>query len=236
MEPTEEMRRRYSRQTVLEEIGIEGQMRLLAGSVGIVGCGALGSMAAMQLAGAGVGRIGFADFDTIDISNLQRQLFFSEKDCGKLKCEILAERMLAINSGIAVEPLPSFLTPSSIDDWIARYDFIIEATDNSSSKFMVDKACEEMMKPCCIGGVRGFSGQISTFFGDGLRYRDIFCDVPEDGVTPCAMTGVIGPTAAIVASVQASEAIKWITGAGEPMSRRLLTFNLLNGDWNVIEL
>lgn len=236
MELTEEMRRRYSRQTVLEEIGIEGQIRLLDGSVGIVGCGALGSMAAMQLAGAGVGRIGIADFDTIDISNLQRQLFFAENDCGKRKCEILTERMLAINSGTAVEPFPSFLTPSSIGDWIARYDFIIEATDNSSSKFMVDKACEETGKPCCIGGVSGFSGQISTFFGNGLRYRDIFADVPEDGVTPCAMTGVIAPTAAIVASVEVSEAIKWLVGSGESMTGKLLTFNLLSGEWNIIEL
>lgn len=231
-----EMMRRYARQTAVAEIGPEGQLRLLGGSVGVVGCGALGSMVAMQLAGAGVGRIGICDFDTIDVSNLQRQLFFATGQCGESKCKVLAERMRALNPDVRVEPLKAFLTPRSAAEWIEGYDFIVEATDNASTKYLVDSLCDAAGKPCCIGGVWQFSGQVSTFMPGNVRYGDIFPEAPDDGFTPCSTGGVIGGAAGVVASVQAVEAIKYLAGAGCLLMGRLLTVDLLKGEFRTLPI
>lgn len=231
MEMNAEMKRRYARQIVLAEIGVEGQQRLLDGSVAVVGCGALGSMVAMQLAGAGVGRIGICDFDTIDVSNLQRQLFFDTDQCGRSKCGVLAERMKRLNPDITVEPMAMFLTADTARIRLAEFDFIVEATDNAPTKYLVDAVCAEIGRPCCIGGVRRFSGQVATFIPGGVRYADIFPEAADGGVTPCSTGGVIGGAAGVVASVQAVEAIKYIAGAGVPLSGKMMMFNLLSGDF-----
>lgn len=234
MEMNSEMKLRYARQTVLADIGTEGQRRLLSASVGVVGCGALGSMVAMQLAGAGVGRIGICDFDTIDVSNLQRQLFFATGQCGQSKALVLAERMRALNPGVAVEPSTSFLTAATARQWLSQFDFIVEATDNASTKYLVDKVCDEIDKPCCIGGVWQFSGQVSTFLPGGVRYGDIFPEAADESMTPCSAGGVIGGAAGVVASVQSVEAIKYLAEAGSPLSGRMLMFDLLKGDFNTL--
>lgn len=229
----EHARRRYGRQIIIPEIGEEGQLRLMQGSVGIVGCGALGSMAAMQLAGAGIGRIGLCDADTIDVSNLQRQLYFTTHECGQSKSEVLTRRILDLNPGVNVESTTEFLTVETAADWLSDYDFIIEATDNAPTKFLVDKACAAIGVPCCIGGVWQFGGQVSTFLPGDARYSDFFS---EDEVEQGSIRGVVGSAPAIVASVQVSEAIKYVAGIGVGLSGRLLTFDLLTADWQVISL
>lgn len=228
---------RYKRQMAVEGIGKEGQERLMRGSVMVIGCGALGSLAAMYLAGSGVGRIGIADFDTVDVSNLQRQLFFSEAESGKKKCSLLAERMRSLNSEITVEEHHLFLTPKVGKEILCDYDFIIDATDNPASKIMTDRLCEEIGKPCCIGGVEGFRGQLLTILPGDERYREIFADIPEDpGLTPCAIAGVMGPAAGVIASLEAMEAIKYLSGCGKLCRNRILDIDLRDLRFSSVEL
>lgn len=219
---------RYSRQIVLPEIGREGIERLLASSVLIVGSGALGCISAMYLAAAGVGRIGVADFDTIGLSNLQRQLSYTEDDIDKLKADTLAAKLKAINSAVEVEVINKMLTKGNIAEYVGRYDIVVEGSDNPSTKYLVSDAAKALGKACVIGGVRGFIGQLTTQLPDGPFYRDIFPDIADQcGMTPCASMGVLGPVPGVVASLQATEAIKLITGAGTPLSGRLLQIDTL---------
>lgn len=219
---------RYSRQIVLPEIGREGVERLLASSVLIVGAGALGCISAMYLAAAGVGRIGVADFDTVGLSNLQRQLSYTEDDIDKLKADTLAEKLKAINSAVEVEVIIKMLTKGNIAEYVGRYDIVVEGSDNPSTKYLVSDTAKALGKACVIGGVRGFIGQLTTQLPDGPFYRDIFPDIAEQcGMTPCTSMGVPGPVPGVVASLQATEAIKLITGAGQTLSGRLLQINTL---------
>ena len=219
---------RYAREMSLPEIGREGVERLLGASVLIVGCGALGSVAAMYLAAAGVGRIGVADFDTVGLSNLQRQLSYTEDDLGKPKAETLAAKLKAINSTIKVESIGMMMTKSNLPRYMEEYDVVVEGSDNPSTKYLVSDTARTLGKPCVIGGVRGFVGQINTQLPDGPYYRDIFPDIPEScGLTPCSAMGVLGPVPGMIASLQATEAIKLLTGAGETLSGRLLQIDTL---------
>ena len=231
------MERRYARQTAIPEIGPEGERKLLSGSVFIVGAGALGSVVAAYLAGAGIGRIGIADFDTIDLTNLQRQVFFKESALGRSKVEELCAHITDLNSTISVVPYCQMITRRNASEFFREYDVIVDATDNPASKYMTDAVCSSLGKPCVIGGVEQFRGQISTFLPGGTRYRDIFPDLPEDpGLTPCAVAGVIGPAAGVVGNLQAAEVIKLLSGAGEALSGKILTFDLLNNSWQVFEI
>lgn len=227
---------RYARNISVECIGEKGQKKLLESKVLIVGCGALGSVTAMYLAGAGVGNITIADFDTIDISNLQRQVFYRESDCGKSKARTLAKQMKELNSEIEVETLEVLINETMARHIFNNFDFIIDATDNPASKFIVDRVCEELSMPCCIGGVSGFNGQVSTMLPGSIRYRTLFDNDIDSGVLPCSLNGVVGPSAGIVASIQASEAIKHLTGCGETLMNKLLVFDLLTSSFNLIRL
>ena len=219
---------RYAREMSLPEIGREGVKRLRGSSVLVVGAGALGCIAAMYLAAAGVGRIGVADFDTIGLSNLQRQLSYTEDDIGRPKAGTLASKLKAINSDVGVEVIGTMLTKGNIDEYVGRYDIVVEGSDNPSTKYLVSDTARAHGKPCVIGGVRGFIGQITTQLPQGTCYRDIFPDIPEQcGLTPCASLGVLGPVPGIIASLQATEVIKLITGAGVPLSGRLLQIDTL---------
>lgn len=193
----------------------------------VIGCGALGSVASMYLAGAGVGKIGIADFDTIDTTNLQRQFFFSEQDAGRKKAEVLARRMRALNSEIIVHVYDKFITPKCGEDILRGYDFVIDGTDNPASKYMTDRLCERLALPCCIGGVEAMRGQLISILPGDARYREVFPDLPEDpGLTPCSIAGVLGPAAGVVASLQAAEAIKYLAQTGELCRNRILDFDL----------
>lgn len=231
-----EERRRYSRQIAVDGIGESGQEKLLSAKVMIVGCGALGSMVAMQLAGAGVGNITIADFDTIDISNLQRQFFYSTGNAGKKKSEMLAERMKELNPAISVEIVDKLITESNATDYFKDKDFIVDATDNSASKVLIDKICGMLAKPCCIGGVAGMHGQVVTLLPDSLRFEEMFTSVEDTGMTPCSVAGVLGPAASMCASIQAAEVMKYITGVGELLEGRMLTFNLATNAYHVYKL
>lgn len=230
-------RRRYSRNLLLTEIGQSGQIKLMQSSVLIVGAGALGSIVAMYLAGSGVGHIGICDFDTIDISNLQRQLGFTIDDIGKSKVDVLSRRLSSINSEIIVEPHEGLLRAEKAHEIFKNYDVIVEGSDNPSTKYMVTDIANECEKPCVLGGVSGFDGQIMTLLPGQNRYRDIFPDAaPDDGYTPCSLGGVLGPLPGIIGSIQAAEVIKIITGAGETLDRRMLLINALNMTFTEIKI
>lgn len=231
-----EFERRYSRQIAVDDIGREGQ-RLLCGShVCIVGCGALGSMVAMQLAGAGVGHLTIVDFDTVDISNLHRQFFFKTADAGKGKAMLLRESIVELNPDAEVTVVGKAVTSESAEDLFRRHDFIVDATDNPCSKSVIERVCAEISKPCCIAGVSGFHGQVMTLLPGDEKFSDIFPDSDMGGFIPCSLGGVMGPAAALCASVQASEVIKSITGAGETLHGRLLTFDLLTNTFNLFNI
>lgn len=222
---------RYSRNIAC--IGAEGQERLSAASVFVIGCGALGGQVAMLLAAAGVGRIGIADFDTVDVSNLQRQLFFAEADAGESKALRIGERMRALNSEIRVDVFRRMIRPSDGAAILADYDYIIDATDNPSTKYMTDSICREIGRPGCIAGVAGWKGQVMCVSGrsdDGsLSFADVFPPPAEDpSMLPCEVLGVMGAAASMIASVQASEAIKHILGAGRGLTGRVLCIDLLD--------
>ena len=224
---------RYLRQIAIKEIGEEGQRKICNSKVFIIGCGALGSMVAMQLAGAGVGTIGIADFDTIDETNLQRQLFFNEDDNGKNKADILEKRIREINSHVLINKFPNFITNKVAKSIFSQFEVIVDATDNPSSKYVTDTICGQLNIPCVIGGVSGFKGQVTTLLPESTRYSELFNDAEENGFLPCSLDGVIGPSAVTCASIQSMEVIKLIIGVGEVLNNKLLTFNLLDYQFRI---
>lgn len=233
---TAEEKRRYSRQISVEEIGESGQNRLLSSKVAVVGCGALGSMVAMQLAAAGVGKIVIADFDTIDISNLQRQFFFKTEEAGSSKADKLALRMSDINPGCTIEIIKKMIDRKHASEMFADCDFIVDATDNPASKMMIEEVCDLLGKHCCVAGVSGFHGQVMTIRPGGLKFGDVFSQDADSEFMPCSIGGVIGPAAALCASIQASETIKFLTGSGKTLEDRLLTFSLLDNSFRLLHL
>lgn len=226
---------RYSRLLQLKGIGAEGMERIRNGSVLVIGCGALGSMCAMYLAASGVGTIGIADFDTIDISNLQRQLFFDENTLGKPKCAVLAERMKSINGDVNVIEYPCLIDRVKAGEIFRQYDFIVDGSDNPATKSMTSEVCESLGQNYCIGGVREFAGQVMSWAPGHTLYSELFGDVREScsGVLPCSVSGVLGPAAGVTASVQAAEAIKYLAGCGRMLYDRLFTFDLAEPTSNV---
>ena len=221
-ELSKEQRLRYARNISVDSIGEEGQRKLLASSVFILGCGALGSVVATYLAGAGIGRLTIADYDTIDITNLQRQTHYSEADAGKSKAAVLASHLRDLNSGITVETVETLVTEAKACELFKGHNFIIDASDNPDTKYMIDSVCESLSLPYCIAGVLGFGGQVMTHTEGTARYRDFFPDSAGAGFTPCSIGGVVGPVVGIVGSIQALEAIKYLTGSGRLLTDRLL--------------
>ncbi len=221
----------------IPEIGSSGMVALRSSSVFITGCGALGSVVAMYLAGAGIGKITIADFDTVDISNLQRQLFYSTSDVGKSKALTLTARLKALNPDCKIECIDTLITEASARELYSLCDFIVDATDNPASKFVTDKICHELGKPCCIGGVAGFSGQVMSWSPGHTGYSDIF--YPQgvnSGFTPCSIGGVFGPAAGVIACCQAAETIKHLIGAEEMLYDKIFTIDLLTMQSRLIEV
>lgn len=227
---------RYSRNILLEGIGESGQHKLLNSSVLVVGTGALGSIVAMYLAGSGVGKIGIIDFDTIDVSNLQRQLSFVEADCGKSKVETTAEKLKSINSRIEIEVHNKMVGHDDLLEICKDYDVVVECTDNPSAKYMVTDVCIGLGIPYCLGGVAQFKGQVMSWTKGTISYKDIFPESADAGdYMPCSVGGVLGPLPGIIGSIQASEVIKIIVGVGSPLYNRMLLINALDMDFQVIE-
>ena len=222
------MSKRYSRNIAV--IGEDGQRRLRESSVLVIGCGALGGQCAMELAGSGVGKIGLVDFDTIGLSNLQRQLFFRESEAGKMKAAIIAERIRALNSDVEICVYTHLLTSKNFGEIAAEYDFVEECTDNAATKLLVEQECRRLSKACCIGGVAGWRGQLTTMADGRGGMAQYFPDMAQeaDGLLPCAIEGVMAPTAAMIASLQAAEAIKYLTGKGELLIDSLQAIDIAN--------
>ncbi|MGN0549698.1 MAG: HesA/MoeB/ThiF family protein [Acutalibacteraceae bacterium] len=235
---TNEQIERYSRHIILKEIGVKGQKKLLASKVLIIGAGGLGAPVAMYLAAAGVGTIGIADADDVDLSNLQRQVIHTTPDIGKPKVESAKETMQAINPDVNVVTYHEFIASDNISDIIKDYDFIIDGTDNFPAKFLINDACVMAEKPFCHAGIIRFKGQLMTYVpGKGPCYRCVFeTPPPKDAVPTCKQAGVIGAMAGVIGCLQALEAIKYITGTGELLTGCLLTFDALTMEFRKIKI
>lgn len=238
MELTKQQQERYARHITLSEIGEEGQKKLLNGRVLIIGTGGLGSPAALYLAAAGVGTIGIADNDEVDLSNLQRQIIHSEKDIGRDKTLSAKEKMNGINSDVTVNAYQMRVTEDNITDLIRDYDIVLDACDNFETKFLINDACVAAKKPFVHAGILRFRGQLMTYVPRrGPCYRCIFRDIPPKKEIPTAREmGIIGAVAGVIGSLEAMEAVKYITGAGELLTGQLLTCNLLNMEFRKIKL
>jgi len=231
---------RYARQIVLKGVGTAGQKKLLHARVLVIGTGGLGSPAAIFLAAAGIGTIGLVDYDTVDLSNLQRQIIHFTKDVGKPKAISGRETINEINPDVNVETYREKVDAENIRDIIRDkdYDFIIDGTDNFAAKFLINDACVLMEKPFSHGGVLQFQGQTITCApGKGPCFRCIFESPPPPGAVPtCKQSGVLGVVAGIIGTVQATEAIKWVLGIGDLLTGYLLTYNALGMDFRKIKL
>ena len=228
---------RYSRLAAIPSFGEDGVRRLRESSVLVIGCGALGSHCAMGLAASGIGHICIADFDTIDISNLQRQFFFRESETGQPKADILSRRIHELNSEIEVEVVKKLVDASLAKRMFPEFDFVIDGSDNPATKYMTDEICAETGIPCCIAGVRDFQGQVMSWQPGTTRYSDIYGPASGDSsMLPCSAGGVAGPAAAIAASVQCAEAIKRIAGVGNPLYDKLFMFDLLIPEAKVLDV
>ncbi len=224
---TEEQLERYSRHILLDDVGVDGQEKLLQAKVLIVGAGGLGCPAALYLAAAGVGTIGIIDSDIVEISNLQRQIAHFTKDINVSKVDSAAEKMQAINPDITVKTYKDYLCAENITKIIEGYDFVLDGTDNFPTKFLVNDACVFLGIPFSHGGILRFNGQTMTVIpGQTACYRCSFrTPPPPDAVPSCAQAGVLGAIAGMLGTIQAAEALKYITGVGELLTNGLLTFD-----------
>jgi molybdopterin/thiamine biosynthesis adenylyltransferase len=229
---------RYSRHIILQEVGAKGQKKLMDAKVLIIGAGGLGSPAALYLAAAGVGTIGIADADNVDLSNLQRQVIHTTADVGKAKVLSAKETMQAINPDVAVNTYNLFVASDNIMELIADYDFVIDGTDNFPAKFLINDACVLSKKAFSHAGIIRFKGQLMTYVpGKGPCYRCVFREPPPPEAVPtCRQAGVIGAIGGIIGSLQAMEALKFIIGKGELLTGSLLTYDALKMDFRKIKL
>ena len=235
---TNEQIERYSRHIILKEVGAKGQKKLLNAKVLIIGAGGLGAPVAMYLAAAGVGTIGIADADEVDLSNLQRQIIHQTKDVGKPKVESARETMEAMNPDVKVVTYHEFITSENIMDIIKDYDFILDCTDNFPAKFLINDACVIAGKPFSHAGIIRFQGQLMTYVPEkGPCYRCVFKDPPpKDAVPTCKQAGVIGAMGGVIGSLQAMEAVKYILGTGDLLTGYLLTYDALKMEFRKIKL
>jgi len=228
---------RYSRHIILKEVGVRGQKKLLESKVLIAGAGGLGSPAAMYLAAAGVGTIGIVDGDTVDLSNLQRQILHTTADVGRAKVDSARDTMEALNPGIKIVTHRTLLTAENVMDIISGYDFVVDGTDNFAAKFLINDACVIAKKPFSHGAVFRFNGQLMTYVpGQGPCYRCVFREPPEHAVPNCKQAGVMGAMVGIIGCMQAVEAIKYLTGAGNLLTGKLAVFNALDMEMETIDL
>lgn len=234
----EEQIERYSRHIILPEIGGKGQEKLLESKVLIVGAGGLGSPASLYLTAAGLGTIGIIDADSVDISNLQRQILHATADLGRQKVESAREKLHAINPDVKIRTYHERLTSNTAPGIIKDYDFLIDGTDNFPSKFLVADACHFAKKPYSHAGILRFDGQTITVLpGQTTCYRCVFNSAPPPGAVPsCSQAGVLGVLPGVIGSIQATEAIKFLLGIGELLTNRLLVYDALAMDFRTVQV
>jgi adenylyltransferase/sulfurtransferase len=227
---TEEQIERYSRQLLLPEVGGEGQRKLLAARVLLIGAGGLGSPVGLYLAAAGVGTIGVVDSDRVELSNLQRQVLHATQDLGSEKCLSAKATMEGINPDVHVVSIPIRLRSENILATLADYDIIVDGSDNFPTRYLVNDACVLTGKPLSHAGILRFDGQVTTVVpGRGPCYRCLYPQPPAPGMVPsCQEAGVLGVTAGVVGCLQATEVIKLILGIGDPLVGRLLLYDGLD--------
>jgi sulfur-carrier protein adenylyltransferase/sulfurtransferase len=229
---------RYSRHLILPDVGLEGQQKLKAARVLLIGAGGLGSPAALYLAAAGIGTLGLVDFDVVDVTNLHRQVLHGTSDVGRPKLESAAERIAGINPHVHVERFETRLTSANALDIIREFDVIVDGTDNFPTRYLVNDACVLANRPNVYGSIFRFEGQASVFATpDGPCYRCLFREPPPPGLVPsCAEGGVLGVLPGLVGTIQATEAIKLILGIGETLIGRLLLVDALRMEFRTVML
>lgn len=231
--------RRYSRQILLDEIGLDGQRKLAAARVLIIGAGGLGSPAALYLAAAGVGTIGIADHDQVELHNLQRQLLHRDASVGQPKVESAAQTLHEINPNITIVTHPEGVTPENAVALFSTYDIVLDGTDNFSVRYLNNDAAYFAERPLVHGSVFKFEGQVAVFdpASGGPCYRCLFPEPPEPGSVPgCGEAGVIGALCGIIGSMQAMEVVKFITDCGPTLNGKLLTYNALTNRSEILPL
>ena len=229
---------RYSRHLLIPEVGLEGQRKLKAASILVIGTGGLGSPVSLYLAAAGVGHIGLVDYDVVDATNLQRQVIHGTASVGELKVESARRRMLDLNPGIEVEIYNEPFTSENAMRIAADYDVIIDCTDNFPTRYLSNDVCVLLGKPNVYGSIFRFEGQASVFDARrGPCYRCLFPEPPPPGMVPsCAEGGVLGVLPGTIGTIQATEALKLVLGIGEPLIGRLLLYNALDMSFDFVNL
>jgi adenylyltransferase/sulfurtransferase len=230
--------KRYSRHLIMPEVGMEGQLRLKAGKVLCIGAGGLGSPAALYLAAAGVGTIGIVDFDEVDFSNLQRQILHGTPDVGRSKLQSAKDRLQALNPRVTVVTYETALTSKNALELFKGYDVVLDGTDNFPTRYLVNDACVLLGIPNAYGSIFRFEGQASVFATqDGPCYRCLYPEPPPPGLVPsCAEGGVLGVLPGVIGTIQATEAIKLLLGAGEPLIGRFLIYDALKMRFRELKL
>ena len=230
--------RRYSRHMIIPDVGMTGQKRLMNAKVLCVGAGGLGSPTLMYLAAAGVGTLGIVEFDTVDESNLQRQIIHGQSDIGRSKAVSARESVLEINPHVTVNLHEERLDSSNVMDLFAQYDLIVDGTDNFATRYLVNDACVLLGKPYVWGSIYRFEGQVSVFWDEyGPNYRDLYPEPPPPGMVPsCAEGGVLGVLCASIGSIMGTEAIKLVTGVGDTLLGRLMIYDALEMSYRTVRI
>lgn len=241
MELSEEQFRRYARHLILDEVGEEGQEKLLQSRVLVIGAGGLGSPLLMYLAAAGVGTIGLVDDDRVDITNLQRQIVHATGRIGDLKVDSAVESLTRINDGIAIETHALRLDAANAAELISRYDLVVDGSDNFTTRYLLNDLCTALRKPLVAAALSPFEGQLSTFkayLGDGHPcYRCLFREPPPPGMVPrCEEAGILGAVAGVVGTLQAVEVLKELLGLGDGLDGTLLIYDALRTRFHRIRI
>ncbi|MDG5778609.1 molybdopterin-synthase adenylyltransferase MoeB [Haloarculaceae archaeon H-GB2-1] len=230
---------RYSRHIIMDDVGPEGQKALLDARVLVVGAGGLGSPVIQYLAAAGVGTIGVADDDEVELSNLQRQIIHGTDDVGRPKVDSAADYVAVVNPDVTVEKHHTRVTPENVEDLVADYDFVVDASDNFQTRYLVNDACVLSETPFSHGAIYQFEGQVTTFpqGEDSPCYRCLFPEAPPDGMIPdCATAGVLGVLPGTVGCIQATETVKWIVGVGDLLDQRMLFYDARDMTFEPVEM